>query len=62
MRIGIDARLLTYRRGIGNFVYNLLAELAKGPGDEQYILYVDNVQAAQSAPQDPRFVVRMIGP
>jgi glycosyltransferase involved in cell wall biosynthesis len=62
MRIGIDARLLNYRRGIGNFVYNLLAELARLPGDEQYIAYVDDVQAAKLAPDDPRFVIRRIGP
>jgi len=62
MRIGIDARLLTYRRGIGNFVYNLLTELAKLPGNEQYILYVDDMQAAQFVPQDPRFIVKKLWP
>jgi glycosyltransferase involved in cell wall biosynthesis len=60
MRIGIDARLLTYRRGMGNFVYNLLTELVKLPGDEQYILYVDDMRAAQCAPQGPRFVVKRL--
>lgn len=62
MRIGIDARLLTYRRGIGNFVYNLLTELAKLSGDDQYILYVDDMQTAQFAPLDPHFVVKILGP
>jgi glycosyltransferase involved in cell wall biosynthesis len=61
-RIGIDARLLIYRRGIGNFVYNLLAELARLPGNEQYILYTDDMRAAQFAPQDSRFVVKKLGP
>lgn len=27
MRIGIDAHLLTYRHGMGNYVYNLFTEL-----------------------------------
>ena len=27
MRIGIDARYICYRRGIGNYVYNLSIEL-----------------------------------
>ncbi|MCX6983444.1 MAG: glycosyltransferase family 1 protein, partial [Lentisphaerae bacterium] len=62
MRIGIDARLLTYRRGIGNFVHNLLRELAELPGDEQYILYVDDMRAAEFAPHEPRFVVKKLGP
>ncbi len=62
MRIGIDARLLTYRRGIGNFVYNLLTELAKLPGDEQYVLYVDDMRAAEFVPHDPRFTVKRLGP
>ena len=62
MRIGIDARLLTYRRGIGNFVYNLLTELAKLPGDEQYVLYVDDLRATEFAPQDSRFLVKRLGP
>ena len=59
--IGIDARLLSYRRGIGNFVYNLLTELAKIPGDERYILYVDDDRAKEFAPQNPRFTVKNIG-
>ncbi|MHB8168722.1 MAG: glycosyltransferase family 4 protein [Thermoleophilia bacterium] len=62
MRIGIDARLLIHRRGMGNFVYNLLMELAKLPGDEQYILYVDDRRAAEHAPRDSRFVVKLLSP
>lgn len=60
--IGVDARLLTYRRGMGNFVYNMLMELAKLPGDERYILYVDDMQAAEYAPRDLRFVVKKLDP
>ncbi|MFA5800897.1 MAG: glycosyltransferase family 1 protein [Thermoleophilia bacterium] len=62
MRIGIDARLLVYRRGMGNFVYNLLIELAKLSGNEQYILYVDDKRAAEYAPRDSRFSIKVIGP
>lgn len=62
MNVAIDARLLAYRRGMGNFVCNLLMELAKLPGDERYILYVDDVRAGEHAPQDPRFTVRKLSP
>jgi len=62
MRIGIDARLIAYRRGMGNFVYNLLTELAKLPGDEQYVLYVDKKQTEEFAPHYPRFTVRKLAP
>ncbi len=60
--VGMDARLLTYRRGIGNFVHNLFTELAELTGDEQYILYVDDLRAAEFAPHDPRFTVKKLGP
>ena len=41
MRVGIDARLLSYRRGMGNFLYNLLFELVNLDKTNQYILYTD---------------------
>jgi glycosyltransferase involved in cell wall biosynthesis len=61
-RIGIDARLLVYRRGMGNYVYNLLMELANLPGNDQFVLYVDDLRAGEYAPKDPRFKVIKIGP
>jgi len=62
MRIGIDARLIAYRRGMGNFVYNLIMELAKLPGDEQYVLYVDDMKEEEFAPCNSRFKFRKIRP
>ena len=41
MRIGIDARLLAYRRGMGNFLYNLLIELIELDRTNQYVLYTN---------------------
>lgn len=62
MNIGIDARLVTYRRGMGNLVYNLLIELAKLPMAHHFYLYVDQPQAIDYLPQDPRFTPRVILP
>jgi len=41
MKIGIDARLLSYRRGMGNFLYNLLVELQDIDRENHYVLYTD---------------------
>lgn len=60
MRIGIDARLLTYRRGMGNYIRYMLAELANLPGKDQFVLYVNDLRAAEYAPKDPRFMIRKI--
>lgn len=62
MRIGIDARLILYRRGMGTFVYNLLAAIAGVTGDYSIILYVDDARAAEFVPQDQRFVVKVLAP
>lgn len=62
LRIGMDARLLMNRRGIGNFVYNLLAAIAELSESYQFILYVDDLKAAQFAPTGPHFVVKVLGP
>src|SRR5579883_1378841 len=62
LRIGIDAHLLTYRRGIGNCVYNLLMELAMLPAPHQYFLYLNDAKACAHAPDDPRFHVRVLKP
>ncbi|MEO6454285.1 MAG: glycosyltransferase family 1 protein [Ginsengibacter sp.] len=62
LRIGIDVRLLTYRRGIGNYVYNLLQELSKIDEQNEYILYGNNKKAARFIPDNPRFKFEVIGP
>jgi len=62
MRIGIDARLLSYRRGMGNFVYNLLREFAELAKSHQFFLYVDHPGAVLSLPAVPNFTMRVLGP
>ena len=55
MKIGIDARLLSYRRGMGNFLYNLLVELHSLDSENSYVLYtdkpVDDALTFTNAPQ-----------
>jgi glycosyltransferase involved in cell wall biosynthesis len=41
-RIGIDARLLNYRRGMGNVLYNYLSQLAILPPEFEYVLFTDS--------------------
>lgn len=62
MKVGIDARLVTYRRGIGNIVYNLLTALAEQSSSVEFYLYVDNPQAAQYVPVNPRFKLKLLYP
>ena len=54
--------MLTKRRGIGNYVYNLLSNLVKLSGDEEYILYVDSEDALKDVPVNPRLVTRVLKP
>ncbi|HEY4304188.1 MAG TPA: glycosyltransferase family 1 protein [Gemmatimonadaceae bacterium] len=61
-RIGIDARLVRYRRGIGNFVFHLLESLAESDTPHRFVLYVDRREALAKLPKDPRFTSRVIGP
>lgn len=49
MRIGIDARLLFYRRGMGNFLYNLLIELINLDKTNQYLLYTNTSEPLDDA-------------
>lgn len=42
MKIGIDARLASYRRGLGNYVYNLVTEFRKIQTDHRFVVYVDS--------------------
>lgn len=62
MKIGIDARTVINRRGIGNVVYHLLQGLSKIPYDCSYVIYVNDIKANELMPKDPRFSVRVIGP
>lgn len=56
----MDARLITYRRGMGNFVYHLLHAFAQLPDDIAFILYVDDPGAARFVPTDPRFQIQLL--
>lgn len=62
LKIGIDARLVTYRRGMGNFTYNLLKELAKLSTDHEYLLYVDDPAALPLLPTAPHFSAKVLSP
>lgn len=62
MKIGIDARLLNYRRGIGTFVYHLITELSISSKLNQYLLYVDDRSSISSIPADDRFTYRILRP
>ena len=62
LRIGIDVRLLTRRRGIGNYVYNLLQELVKLESQHKFILYSDSKDVAYAVPNNSRFILKIIGP
>lgn len=62
LRIGIDARLLRYRRGIGNFVQHLLDALARLDTPHEFILYLDSEAAVPLAPVHPRFTTRVLSP
>ncbi len=61
MRIGIDARLLTYRRGMGNYVYSLLSSISQIPSRHEVFLFVNapdsrNPQALPAMPATWRLI------
>jgi glycosyltransferase involved in cell wall biosynthesis len=60
VRIGIDARLVGYRRGIGNYVYHLIQALAKTDSRHEFITYVASREHRESLPSDPRFIPRVL--
>lgn len=45
MRIGIDARLLTYRRGMGNYVCSLMGSISQLPSRHEFFLFVSAADA-----------------
>lgn len=62
MRIGIDARQIANRRGIGNLVFHLLHGLSEIPEDCSFVIYVDDPAAANLIPRDARFTVKALKP
>jgi glycosyltransferase involved in cell wall biosynthesis len=62
LRIGVDARLVTYRRGIGTYVHHLIQEFAVRDDPHEFILYVDQSRAVMELPSHPRFKVVVLKP
>jgi hypothetical protein len=62
LKIGIDARSLKNRRGIGNFVSHLLQGLANISFECSFIVYVDNAISLKLIPKDSRFSGKVLNP
>lgn len=62
MKIGIDARTLIKRRGIGNFVFHLLQGLSKIPYDCSFVIYIDDLNSVELIPKDARFSIKLLQP
>jgi glycosyltransferase involved in cell wall biosynthesis len=62
MKIGIDARTIINRRGIGNVVFHLLQGLSKIPYECSFVIYVDDFKSIELIPRDPRFSVKVLRP
>ena len=62
LRIGIDARLVTYRRGIGTYVHHLLHEFAQRADAHEFVLYVDDARALAELPSGDRFRAVLLRP
>jgi glycosyltransferase involved in cell wall biosynthesis len=62
MRIGIDARSIKNRRGIGNVVYNLLHGLSRLENSCSFFIYTDDNSVGYLIPSDSRFTVKVIKP
>lgn len=62
LRIGIDARTLKSRRGIGNVVYHLLQNLANISLECSFVVYIDDVISTELIPNNPRFLVKVLYP
>lgn len=59
--IAVDARLITYRRGIGTFIFHLLQEYATLGADLRFIVYVESDRARADVPSGPSWQVRSLG-
>jgi glycosyltransferase involved in cell wall biosynthesis len=60
-KIALDARLITYRRGIGNFIFHMLREYAALGRGYQFIVYVASESARAHVPSGPSWHVRTLG-
>lgn len=62
MRIGIDARLIRYKRGMGNLTFNLIQALATLPTTHDFLFYLDRPPAQGALPDAFAAAARVIGP
>ena len=63
MLIGMDARFaVSNRRGIGNYVLQLIRNLSKIDNMNRYILYVDNDDRENVFPKQENFRIRKLSP
>jgi glycosyltransferase involved in cell wall biosynthesis len=59
-KIGVDARLATYRRGMGTFIYYLISTFARLGESCQFILYTTNTSAPELQRLPANFSIRSI--
>jgi glycosyltransferase involved in cell wall biosynthesis len=62
MRIGIDGRLVRYRRGMGNQIFNLLQGLAALRTRHDFVIYLDQPPESGSIPEALASTVRVLAP
>jgi len=62
MKVGIDARAIKNRRGIGNVVYHLLHGLSRINNSCSFVIYVDDKSVSCLIPSDSRFTVKIVKP
>ncbi len=62
LNIGIDARLISYKRGMGNYVYHLLHHIAKLDANHNFTLFLDSHAAIDAVPHHKNFAVKVIMP
>jgi glycosyltransferase involved in cell wall biosynthesis len=62
MHIGIDARLVNYRRGMGQFIYNTLPPLVQLAPDVRFTFYVDHPAAISELPRRNGLQAKLLRP
>ncbi len=62
MRVGVDVRFLRVRRGVGNYLSQLLRQFEKVEADFEFYLYGDSPEIAAYIPKSPRFQFRVLRP
>jgi glycosyltransferase involved in cell wall biosynthesis len=62
LTIGVDARLIKLRRGMGNYVHSLLREYSQIEFDHHIIAYVDDSASVQHVPRSSQISVEVVPP